>query len=312
MTTAVFIALATLSFIVGGSGTILNFLVCFVYYKKRRLLDASNIFILNIAIGDFSYSIVGLPLAFLSNVRGEWLFGEDGCTAYGFLTAFFALSSIMHLAGSAYERYLTFYGLAQGDQTQFSRKKATSLSILLWFYSLFWSLMPVFGWSSYQQEGIGTSCALNWRSREASDISFALCLILACFVVPVTVIIYCYFKSFELISQLGEYALQNWGQNSPASQEALEAERKMARIAVVVTVGFLVAWTPYAVSSILAMVNPSLINKIAASIPAYIAKSSACYNPLIYAFMHTKLRRNLLDICCCRLAPLQVHPIETV
>ena len=297
------------SSIFGSCGVIFNFFICLLYFKKPHLLDALNIFILNIAVSDFLQATVATPLLVLSNTRGEWLFGESGCTGYGFTTALFGLSSMMHLAGVAYERYFTFCKLLDGNETQFSKKKAIALSIMLWCYSFFWSLMPVIGWSSYTQEGVGTSCAINWRSKEATNVSFSLCLILACFILPVTVIVYCYYKSYKLFYQ---YALHNGGNNTHADQQVFEEERKMAWITVAMTAGFLSAWTPYALSSIVAMVKPTLISDSTASIPAYIAKSSFCYSPIIYAFMSKKLRRNLVDTFCLYCNTVQVHPHPTV
>ena len=191
--------LAAVSLIIGGFGTILNFLVCFVYFKKPQLLDAPNIFILNIAIGNMALSAMLCPFLFLSNVRGEWILGQNGCTLYGFLAAFFSLSSMVHLAGAAYERYLTFCALAIGSVNSFNRKKAITVSLALWGYSLLWSLLPVLGWSSYAPQGTGTSCAVNWTSREATDMAYVMCLLLACFVLPVSVIVYCYYKSYKAI-----------------------------------------------------------------------------------------------------------------
>ena len=82
----------------------------------------------------------------------------------------------------------------------------------------------------------------------------------------------------------------------------------MARIAVVMTTGFIFAWTPYAVTSTVAMYNPGLISDIGAAIPAYIAKSSACYNPFIYVFMYRKLRKAMKKLLFC--GRTQVHPIN--
>lgn len=105
MSEALFIAFTALSSIIGSCGVILNFLVCLVYFINPKLLDAPNIFILSISTGDLLYSVTALPLVVLSNAHGEWLFGEAGCTAYGFLTTYFALGSMMNLAGAAHERY---------------------------------------------------------------------------------------------------------------------------------------------------------------------------------------------------------------
>ena len=162
----IFTVLTALSSIIGSSGIILNFIACLPHFLNPQLLDAANIFILNISTGDLLYSIVALPMLVVSNARGKWLFGESGCTAYGFLTTFFALGSMMNLAGAAYERYITLCKLYNNGEGQFSRKKALLLSTLLWCYSFFWSAARVLGWSSYAQEGIGTSCSVNWTSRE--------------------------------------------------------------------------------------------------------------------------------------------------
>ena len=295
-----FKVLTALSSIIGSCGVIFNCIVCLTYFLNPQLLDAPNIFILNISAGDLLYSIVALPLLVLSNARGEWLFGQAGCTAYGFLTTFFALGSMMNLAGVAYERYFTLCKLYDNGEAQFNRKKALLLAALLWCYSFFWSVTPVLGWSSYVQEGVGTSCSVNWRSREASDFSYAICLMLACFALPVSVIAFCHFKSYKVMLKLSEQASQNWGENARVTQHTLSGERKMAWIAVTMTAGFLIAWSPYAVSSMVAIYDPALVSDIAASIPAYIAKSSACYNPLIYLFMYKKLRTAMVCVLCCK------------
>ena len=211
----VYTVFAILSSLIGGSGVILNFLVCLVYFTTPRLLDAPNIFILNIAVGDLTYSIVALPMLVASNARGEWVFGAEGCTSYGFLTTLFSLGSMMHLAGAAYERYFTICKLFNDGEAQFSRKKAIILSGILWCYSLFWSLAPACGWSSYVLEGIGTSCSVDWTSKEAGHVSYTVCIMLACFVLPITVIVFCYYKTHKALGELSKQAVQNWGENRP-------------------------------------------------------------------------------------------------
>ena len=201
-----FLGFAVAAAIFGSLGIVLNFTVCLVYFLKPRLLDASNIFILNISSGDFLYSITALPMLLTNNVRGEWSFGDGGCIAYGFLTTFFALGSIMNLAGAAYERYITMCKLYDNGQHQFAPKKAVILSATLWIYAFVWSIAPVIGWSNYKQEGIGTSCSTDWKSRDVNDLSYGIALIIACFVVPGSAILYCYIESFRVIRKLGQQA----------------------------------------------------------------------------------------------------------
>ena len=304
----VFKVFAAFASVFGICGVALNFLVCFVYFTNTRLLDAPNVFILNITLSNLFYSLVALPLLVAANARGEWLFGDAGCTAYGFLTTFFGLGSMMNLVGAACERCITFYKLYKTGTAQVSRRKALLLSSVLWCYSFVWSFFPILGWSSYVQEGVGTSCSIDWESREAGNVSYAVCLILACFVVPVGAIIFCLYKSYTTLGKLGEQAREQWGEKSTVTQETVAAETKMAWIGVVMTTGFLFAWTPYTIASIIAMYDPGLVSDIGASIPAYIAKSSACYNPFICMFMHKKLRKATKNVLRC--GKKQVHLSE--
>ena len=82
----------------------------------------------------------------------------------------------------------------------------------------------------------------------------------------------------------------------------------MAWVAATTTAGFLFAWTPDAISLIVGMYNPGLVTDFAVSIPAYIAKSSACYSPFIYMFMYKKLRNGLVSVLGCD--KTQVHQAD--
>jgi hypothetical protein len=61
-----------------------------------------------------------------------------------------------------------------------------SLSIL---FSLFWSIMPMFGWSHYTLDGIMINCSNNRRERSAKIISFTLVLFACVYLIPLIVII---------------------------------------------------------------------------------------------------------------------------
>ena len=295
----VFVVLTLFSSLLGITGVLLNFLVCLVYFTNTRLLDAPNLFILNIALGDLLSSLVACPILVASNARGEWLFGDAGCTAAGFIAAFFALGAMMNLVGAAYERYTTICRLFDNGEAQFSRKKALLLSGFFWCYSFFWSVLPVLGWSSYVQEGVGTSCSIDWKSTGMGNVSYAACLTLSCYVVPVAIIVFCFYKLRRKVQKLSERARVHWGENSIVTRETIAAENKMARIAFVMTTAFITAWTPYAITSTVAKYNPDLISDIGASIPAYFAKFSACYNPFIFLFMYRKLRKAMKKVLFC-------------
>ena len=59
---------------------------------------------------------------------------------------------------------------------------------------------------------------------------------------------------------------------------------------VVMIVAYCVCWGPYTVFACFAAANPGYaFHPLAASIPAYFAKSATIYNPIIYVFMNRQV-----------------------
>lgn len=74
----------------------------------------------------------------------------------------------------------------------FERKHAFGGIALSWLWSLTWNLPPLFGWGRYELEGVGTSCAPDWHSRDPGNVSYVLAYFAVCFAVPFVVILTSY------------------------------------------------------------------------------------------------------------------------
>lgn len=71
-------------------------------------------------------------------------------------------------------------------------------------------------------------------------------------------------------------------------------ERQVSRMVVVMIVAFMVAWTPYALLSIIVTIYPTIyLDPILAAVPAFFAKTAAVYNPIIYVFMNQQVWKKL-------------------
>ena len=184
-----------------------------------------------------------------------------------------------------------------------------------WLYALFWSIFPLLGWSSYGMEGIGISCSIRWQSRDAGNISYTVLLFMFAFVIPMAVICFAYFKTYEKvrchnrsvtksmrhIGTRNEVSIQvqghsrehseNMGQRK--SQQVVFKEIRIAKMGFIMASAFCLAWIPYAVASIVAVCSPSSVSPLAATVPAIIAKSSTCYFPIIYGITHTTFRKEI-------------------
>lgn len=93
----------------------------------------------------------------------------------------------MTLAALAYERYIRVVHAQVVDFPWAWRAIGH-----IWLYSLVWTGAPLLGWNRYTLEIHQLGCSLDWASKDPNDTSFILLFLLACFFVPVGIMIYCY------------------------------------------------------------------------------------------------------------------------
>lgn len=67
-----------------------------------------------------------------------------------------------------------------------------------------------------------------------------------------------------------------------------KAESKVTMMIGVMIILFMVAWTPYSVFALVEQFGPG-VRKSLAVMTALLAKSSICYNPIIYVGMNTQV-----------------------
>lgn len=87
-------------------------------------------------------------------------------------------------------------------QIQFQKKHALAGITLSWLWSFTWNLPPLLGWGNYELEGVGTSCAPDWHSRDPRNVSYVLTYFAVCFAVPFAVILASYTKLIWTLHQV--------------------------------------------------------------------------------------------------------------
>ena len=285
-------------------GSVSNGLTLATFIRHRSLWTTTNTIICSMCFADFISSSVATPLIVHANISARWPFGEAGCKAYAFITTLCGLASINHLAGAAFERYDSLERVPKGRGILNRRRAAFGLLMLLWIYSLVFSVAPLANWSSYTTEGIGTSCSVDWSSSSPNAVSYTVVLYLGCFVLPLGIIGFSYYKLFRVVQRMRINAYTTWGRSSNAAAEALKTEKKMAFLILLMIAAFLISWTPYAVVSLISATgHKNIIGLLGESIPSYLAKSSCIYNPIIYALLFKPFRKNvfkLLPSSCCK------------
>ncbi|XP_053245932.1 vertebrate ancient opsin-like [Podarcis raffonei] len=274
--------------IIGILGFLNNLLVLVLFCRNKVLRSPINLLLMNISVSDLMVCIVGTPFSFAASTQGRWLIGPAGCVWYGFANTLFGTVSLISLAVLSYERYCTMMGTTEADATNY--KKVWLGIFVSWMYSLFWTLPPLFGWSSYGPEGPGTTCSVNWHSRDANNVSYIICLFVFCLVLPFIIIVYCYGKLLCAIKQV----------SGVTKGMAQTREQRVLIMVVVMVICFLLCWLPYGIVALIATFGkPGLVTASASIIPSILAKSSTVYNPVIYIFLNKQFYRCFCSLLKC-------------
>ncbi|KAK9511339.1 hypothetical protein O3M35_000008 [Rhynocoris fuscipes] len=70
----------------------------------------------------------------------------------------------------------------------------------------------------------------------------------------------------------------------------IKAESRVTWMILLMITAFFFAWTPYAILALMVAFLDSHVSPALATIPAIFAKTSICYNPIIYAGLNTQVR----------------------
>ncbi|XP_038589993.1 opsin 4xa [Micropterus salmoides] len=289
-------------FVIGTVGVTGNALVMYAFFCNKNLRTPPNIFIMNLAVSDFLMAITQSPIFFINSLYKGWIFGETGCKMYAFCGALFGITSMINLLAISIDRYIVITKPLQA--IQWTSKRRTCLSIaLVWLYSLAWSLAPLLGWSSYIPEGLMTSCTWDYVTSTPANKSYTLMLCCFVFFIPLGIISYCYLCMFLAIRQASR-DVEKLGcqvrKSTLIQQQSIKTEWKLAKIAFVVIIVFVLSWSPYACVTLIAWAGyGSILNPYSKAVPAVIAKASAIYNPFIYAIIHAKYRDTLAEKVPC-------------
>ena len=159
-----------------------------------------------------------------------------------------------------------------------------------WAYGFIWALFPILGWSSYGKEtDTGYRCGLNFREHSSNVVSYNASLAVAAFLLPITIAVIC---NRRIICAYKRLYGQAASRNSQMQRDTHEQLHKTYIISIVMFVAFALAWSPYAIIVVLNMFGVQPKQNLL-DIAAITAKTSAAYNPIIYALIYKEFRNRM-------------------
>ncbi|XP_034466589.1 C-X-C chemokine receptor type 3.1 isoform X2 [Hippoglossus hippoglossus] len=289
---AVFIpVLYSVAFVVGilGNGVLLGVLV-----QSRKTWSVTDTFILHLGVADILL-LVTLPLWAVEAAQpAGWTFGTPLCKITGAVFTFNFYCGIFLLACISMDRYLSIVHATQ----MYSRKKpwvVHASCFAVWNFSLLLSIPDwIFLEAVKDDRRNRIECVPNYykfNSESVGDWRLASRLLYHTvgFLVPSAVLVFCYSCILRRLRS-GSQGIQ---------------KQKAFKVIVAVVVVFFICWTPYNItlmvdtlhsanSSDTCGVRTSL--EKAKTITSSVGYLHCSLNPILYAFVGVKFRRQLLDI----------------
>ncbi|XP_034035853.1 5-hydroxytryptamine receptor 2B [Thalassophryne amazonica] len=113
-----------------------NILVILAVSLERKLQNATNYFLMSLAMADLLVGLLVMPIAMITVLyNSDWPLPEFLCPIWLFLDVLFSTASIMHLCAISLDRYIAIKKPIQHSQNK-SRAKAMAKIALVWLISI--------------------------------------------------------------------------------------------------------------------------------------------------------------------------------
>nr|Q9YGZ0.1 RecName: Full=Rhodopsin [Sardina pilchardus]CAA77259.1 opsin [Sardina pilchardus] len=290
--------LAAYMFLLILTGFPVNFLTLYVTIEHKKLRSPLNYILLNLAVADLFMVIGGFTTTMWTSLNGYFVFGRMGCNIEGFFATLGGEIALWSLVVLSMERWIVV--CKPISNFRFGENHAVMGVAFSWFMAAACAVPPLVGWSRYIPEGMQCSCGIDYYTRAEgfNNESFVIYMFVVHFTCPLTIITFCYGR---LVCTVKEAAAQQ--QESETTQRA---EREVTRMVIIMFVAFLACWVPYAsVAWYIFTHQGSEFGPVFMTIPAFFAKSSAVYNPVIYICLNKQFRHCMITTLCCGKNPFE-------
>ncbi|XP_022050417.1 5-hydroxytryptamine receptor 2B [Acanthochromis polyacanthus] len=178
-----------------------NILVILAVSLERKLQNATNYFLMSLAVADLLVGVLVMPTALITVLyKSRWPLPEFLCPIWLFLDVLFSTASIMHLCAISLDRYIAIKKPIQHSQYK-SRAKALVKIALVWLISICIAIpIPIKGLKDYHLPNNITfnsnhTCLLKTDTfRE-----FIMFGSLAAFFIPLTIMMVIYLLTVQVL-----------------------------------------------------------------------------------------------------------------
>ncbi|KAG5833731.1 hypothetical protein ANANG_G00278970 [Anguilla anguilla] len=329
-----------------------NILVILAVSLEKKLQNATNYFLMSLAVTDMLLGLLVMPVSMVTILYGyTWPLPATLCPIWIYLDVLFSTASIMHLCAISLDRYIAIRNPIQHSRFN-SQTKAFLKIMAVWTISAGVSMpIPVFGLKDTSKVFKKSSCLLT-------DDSFVLIGSFVAFFIPLTIMVVTYFLTISALQTEATLCLDQlvprprWATplsilppsslsseklfgrlvsgrgreqevGHPFGRRAMQSisnEQKASKVLGVVFFLFVVMWCPFFVTNVLAVVCKSTcdadVMEGLLNVFVWVGYLSSAINPLVYTLFNKTYRSAFSRYVRCRYReekkPLQLILVNTI
>lgn len=225
------------------SGLIGNGIVLFIGIVKRRYQNnVTNCFIMNLALNDFLFLFLSVPLTTYLGLRKIWIFGDFICKMHIYLAHVLLQATCATLAAMSIDRYLHI--VHDGWYRKYRKPRlAQIVCLLIWTVSLVFMFPYTYFFNinvdKTNQSIVSDNCVVHDENTFISSCIFTFSFY---YILPLTIIFLCYLRVFIYVRRRG-YRVVKRLSGIPRQSIQLK-QRRVRRILLGLTLAFALCWLP--------------------------------------------------------------------
>lgn len=300
--------------LVSCCGTVLaNTMVLINVTIKEKLHSPTYFYYLSLAVSDLILGMFCIPLVITAFILHRWPLGDTLCQLYAVLISLSVNCSIMTLTIISVDRYNALSKPVENRaHITFTKKRYKLLIIASWVHSVFWASGPLFKWGSTMLDEFTHTCKPDWGGEGLANKTYALCLAIFAFAVPVGAMICAYYKIYRIARASRKEAVYRSrptgkpaGEGVPltkvaaakhTSSTATAEDNKALRTVLLLIGSFCACWSLYTLATVWKLFAPNSVPPSLVRAGLVLTLCNCCIDPFIYSIRDEKMKQEIKEM----------------
>ncbi|KAF8764331.1 protein trapped in endoderm-1-like [Argiope bruennichi] len=277
-------------------GCVGNLMTIIALTKCRKLHNATTAFVVSLAVADFLFCAVCLPLTATRYIYKEWILGDELCTLFPFFFYGNVAASLMSMTAITFNRFVLINCYSVYNKI-YSRLNVACMIVFCWAFSYLILLPTLTGqWGRFGYNSASFSCTIlkneDGRSPRKFLFSFG-------FLLPTITIIICYSCIFYKVrSSTLKLLSHSGGENSKRNSRLWPKRREEIRVTFTMLTCFCTFQICFLPLMIMNVFEESIRYPVLHTLASILAWMSACTNSFIYVLLNRHYRDAYAQLLC--------------